>query len=56
MNMAYCRCRNTLADLRDVYEHVQDIDELSAEEALAMRRIVRLCKRIAEDFEGEESL
>lgn len=55
MNLPYTRCRNTLADLQDVYEHVRDIKELNEEEALAMRRIVRLCKRIAEDFDGEES-
>ncbi len=52
-NMGYCRFHNTLQDLRDCEEHLWD-DDLSEEEAKESRRLVKLCKRIAADFEEED--
>lgn len=44
-NMSYVRFQNTLIDLRDCAEHLAD--ELSAEEARARDRLVKLCREIA---------
>ena len=46
-NMGYCRFRNTLKGLRDCYEHLDD--DLSEEEEEAAERLIKLCKRIAEE-------
>jgi len=51
-NMSYCRFENTLADLRDCQEHMDDKD-LSSEEAKARLRLIRVCSQIEGDF-GEE--
>ncbi len=45
-NMGYCRFQNTVADLRDCFDHLHD--ELSPDEERARQRLVDLCKRIAE--------
>ena len=47
-NMGYCRFENTLHDLRDCYDHIDD--DLSAEEAQARTRILGICKDIAIDY------
>jgi len=47
-NTSYCRFHNTLADLTDCYEHLDDGDELSLEEELAQLRLIRLCVWIVE--------
>jgi SepF-like predicted cell division protein (DUF552 family) len=53
-NMSYCRFRNTLSDLRDCGDALEDIDgdlsELSEEEADAAKRLIEMCRQIAEDF------
>lgn len=84
--MSYCRFQNTLLDLQDCAEHLNDKteleiteenprceneseeeyaarmddlqeemsgDELSPEEARARKRLIALCKEIAEEFEDE---
>lgn len=51
-NMGYCRFQNTLADLRDCLEHWDD--EVSADEAKARERLLRLCNTIGQDYEGDE--
>ena len=51
-NMSYCRFQNTLSDLRDCIEHLQD-EEMSAEEVAAKNKLVKLCVEVAED-EGYE--
>lgn len=54
-NMGYCRFQNTLGDLRDCYNHIEDVEDLSEEEAKARKRIVKLCLTIADesiDYEG----
>ena len=53
-NMGYCRFRNTLKDLRDCYENMEGFDELSKEEELARERLIKLCKKIADEFEVDE--
>jgi len=44
-NMHYCRFRNTLSDLRDVYN---DFDAESYDEAYARVRLLELCKKIVD--------
>lgn len=53
-NMSYCRFQNTLQDLRDCYENMDDTD-LSDEEKRARRSLLKLCDQIADDYvvEGE---
>lgn len=41
-NMSYCRFENTLNDLRDFYDHLDD-EELSKEEHKAMDELISLC-------------
>ena len=48
-NMSYCRFTNTLEDLRDCYDNIDDIEDLSEEEARARERLIKLCKDIADD-------
>jgi len=45
-NMGYCRFENTLEDLRDCYEHIDD-DNLSNEEWKARAKLIELCRMIA---------
>jgi hypothetical protein len=48
-NMSYCRFENTLADLRDCADNM-DADDLSETEEKARKRLIALCKRIADDY------
>jgi hypothetical protein len=53
-NMSYCRFRNTLADLRDCYEsmsEVMNLEHLSDEEQKAAQALIKLCRRIADDWD-----
>jgi len=52
-NMSYCQFENTLSDLRDCEEWLNEHqpDELSDTELKAFRRLVARCKRIAENYE-----
>jgi hypothetical protein len=52
-NMSYCRFRNTLSDLRDCYESMEEEPD-DAEEKRAKERIIKLCARIADEY-GEQS-
>ena len=52
-NMGYCRFHNTLQDLRDCEEYLWD-DDVSDSEKEARRRLIKLCKEIAANFEEEE--
>jgi hypothetical protein len=45
-NMSYCRFQNTLSDLRDCAENLQD--NLSPEETDARLRLVKLCIEIVD--------
>jgi hypothetical protein len=63
-NMSYCRFHNTLMDLEDCYEHLDDklenLDDeneddeytISEIEAKNRTKLIALCKRIAEEFES----
>ncbi len=51
-NMSYCRFRNTLEDLRDCYDNMDDND-LSDEERAARRRLIKLARQSA-DIYGDE--
>lgn len=51
-NMSYCRFSNTLEDLRDCYTHM-DNNDLSDEEEKARIKLIKLCVRIAGDYEDE---
>lgn len=48
-NMSYCRFRNTLPDLKDCYEHMED-EDLGDEEEEGKIQIIELCKKIAEEY------
>lgn len=50
-NMGYCRFENTLGDLRACYGHMED-EGLSRSEEKARRALVKLCREIADDYEG----
>jgi hypothetical protein len=50
-NMSHCRFQNTLKDLRDCIEHLDD-DDLSPEEARARRILLKECFIITEDYIG----
>jgi hypothetical protein len=51
-NMSYCRFTNTVQDLRDCYENMDDTG-LSKMEARSRVQLIKLCKRIADDYEGD---
>jgi hypothetical protein len=57
--MGYCRFRNTLADLRDCAENLDagclddKVEPLDPEELRAARALLKLCARLASDFEVE---
>lgn len=48
MNMSYCRFQNTVLDLADCMDALQEIDydltKLSADEEQAARRLIEICK------------
>lgn len=52
--MAYCRFQNTLSDLQDCYEHIND-DDLSESEKEARDALIDLAQTIAEEY-GELGL
>ncbi len=47
-NMAYCRFQNVLEDLHDCVSHMDD--DVSPEESRSRRRLVNLCREIADDY------
>jgi hypothetical protein len=52
-NMSYCRFRNTLQDLLDCQKHLWDEIENPDEQA-ARKKLIKICKEIAYDFNDEE--
>jgi hypothetical protein len=48
-NMGYCRFENTVQDLEDCQEHMEDTG-LSSTEITYRRRLIELCIDIANDF------
>lgn len=49
-NMRYCRFHNTLQDLHDCVDALDDEEDLSPEEADACENLIALCLRIANDY------
>ena len=49
-NMSYCRFRNTLPDLQDCYDNMDETD-ISKEEKKAKEKLIALCISIADDYE-----
>lgn len=47
-NMSYCRFRNTIKDLQDCYDNVDD--RRGHDEEKAFRQLVKLCCDIALDY------
>ena len=59
MNMSYCRFENTLAALREcdeaMAESVHDpLDELSESERKAAKRLLKLCREMADNYGDDE--
>lgn len=59
-NMSYCRFRNTLADLQDCAEALDDYDSLDRidcdHERLAAKQLIKLCSRVVDEWLGRASL
>lgn len=59
-NMSYCRFHNTLADLQDCENALEDFinnDENtieSAEERRKAKQLIELCQQIAENYTAED--
>ena len=49
VNMSYCRFENTVGDLEDCYDHMDDGD-LSKFEEQARERLIKICVDIARDY------
>jgi uncharacterized protein YjiS (DUF1127 family) len=58
-NMSYCRFRNTLGDLNDCLDALEDIggdlSELGDEEAAAAKRLIEMCRQIADDYGSDDA-
>jgi len=50
--MGYCRFENTLRELRECYDHLDD--ELRDMEAKSRRRLIELCSLIASEYKDDE--
>lgn len=46
-NMSYCRFQNTLSDLWDCYENMDNCSD-SEEELSAKEQLIKLCEKISE--------
>lgn len=55
-NMSYCRFENTCEDLQDCYDALaeKDISELSKSEQIYAKKLIKMCRNIADDFLEEE--
>lgn len=53
-NMSYCRFENTYRDLMDCYGHIED--ELSETEERYRKRLILLCRHIADCFDDDENM
>jgi hypothetical protein len=51
-NMSYCRFYNTLQDLKDCAEYLEEhgMSELTSNERTAAKKLVALCGDVAERF------
>tara|TARA_R110001583_G_C5452074_1_gene391014 strand:- start:171 stop:425 length:255 start_codon:yes stop_codon:yes gene_type:complete len=57
-NMSYCRFENTLGDLQDCHEALEniyeEIQDMSTYEKQSLIPFIELCKEIANEFELED--
>ena len=53
MNMSYCRFQNTLKDLRDCHDNINE-EVSSDEEEYARKKLVELCQVIVDEFDPPE--
>ena len=55
MNMSYCRFQNTVTDLADCMDALEEIDydltKLSADEEQAARRLIEICQEIGGQYD-----
>lgn len=55
MNMSYCRFQNTVTDLADCMDALEEIDydltKLSADEEKAARRLIEICQEIGGQYD-----
>jgi hypothetical protein len=51
-NMSYCRFQNTVGDLVDCHQNMDD-EDLSYEEKRARKRLIAICRDIVNDY-GDE--
>ena len=51
-NMAHCRFENTLRDLRDCENHLDD--DLGGREFESRKKMIELCRSVAEAFAGAD--
>lgn len=55
-NMSYCRFQNTVSDLSDCEDalgEIMNLDQLSEDEERAARRLIKICRRIAGDWDDD---
>lgn len=52
--MSYCRFENTLNDLGDCYDHMNEKDDLSDSEKRARFKLIQMCKDIVEEYGDED--
>ena len=51
-NMSYCRFRNTLQDLRDCVNYLDDdFNDISSEEKAAAKRMRDLCEKYIAEYD-----
>ncbi|MFY7733579.1 MAG: hypothetical protein ACOVSR_08855 [Bacteroidia bacterium] len=54
--MGCCRFENTYGDLQDCYDALaeKDLDELSESEKKYAKKLIKMCRDIADDFLDDE--
>jgi hypothetical protein len=52
-NRSYCRFRNTLEDLRECYDNMDESD-VSEEEQRARKRLIQLCREIVDNYGDDD--
>lgn len=59
-NMSYCRFQNTLTDLRDCAEALEDVggvvEDIDGNERYAAKRLIELCRLIVTLVDGDQKL
>jgi len=53
-NMSYCRFENTLADLEECRDVINDVEDLSDEEKNAREKLIEVCKDIIAETKDED--